>query len=56
MLNVDLKIAIVGDMAVGKTCLMNRFIDNKFPEHTESTMSAVFRKKKIVVEGKSFVF
>ena len=56
MLNVDLKVAVVGDMAVGKTCLINRFVDNKFLEHTESTMSAVFRKKKIVLEGKSFVF
>lgn len=41
----DAKVIILGDYAVGKTCLISRYIDGKFGPH-ESTIGAAFFLKQ----------
>ena len=45
------KVVIVGDSAVGKSCLLHRFVDNKFTESYISTIGVDFRFKKINTDG-----
>ncbi|ESO02007.1 hypothetical protein HELRODRAFT_142806, partial [Helobdella robusta] len=43
------KIIILGDSAVGKTCLTSKFCHGKFPENPESTVGLDFREKNVQV-------
>ena len=43
---------IVGDMAVGKSCILLQFTDNKFRHQHELTIGVEFGAKTIDIEGK----
>ncbi len=45
-----LKVIVVGDSAVGKTCLSFRFCSGHFPGETEATIGVDFREKLIRVQ------
>lgn len=49
-----LKVVILGDGGVGKSCLMNRFVSNQFDEHSFHTIGVEFLNKDIVVDGESY--
>ena len=53
-MNVDhlFKILLIGDSAVGKTAILNRFIDDKFNETFISTIGVDFKIKSIALEGR----
>ncbi|BED92020.1 MAG: Rab family GTPase [Candidatus Improbicoccus pseudotrichonymphae] len=42
----NLKVVLVGDSGVGKTCFYNRLLNNKFKENTEPTFSVNFENKR----------
>ena len=44
---------IVGDMAVGKSCILLQFTDNKFRNQHELTIGVEFGAKTISINGKS---
>ena len=44
------KVIIVGDPAVGKSCILNRFLNNKFNEEYEITVGVEFGAKTILLE------
>ena len=44
--DIDIKIIIVGDMATGKTSIMERYIDNKYDNNTQATIVPSFKPKK----------
>ena len=46
----DIKVVIVGDGAVGKTCLCNVFVKREFPEEYEATVFENY-SQKMEVEG-----
>ncbi|EGG25168.1 Rab GTPase [Cavenderia fasciculata] len=46
------KIVIIGDSAVGKSNLLNRFTRNEFTEKTKATIGVDFGTKSIEIEGK----
>jgi small GTP-binding protein len=48
-----IKIVIVGDSGVGKTCLLNRYYDGSFTESNLMTIGVQFYKKEIEIENKS---
>ncbi|ELP84719.1 RAB, putative [Entamoeba invadens IP1] len=41
-LSSTLKICLVGDMSVGKTCVVNRLVKDKFTEEEKATIAASF--------------
>lgn len=45
------KIIVVGNSAVGKTCLTYRFCEGRFPGRTEATIGVDFREKALIVDG-----
>lgn len=49
--NTLLKIVILGDGGVGKSCLMSRFISNHFDDHSFHTIGVEFMNKTIEVGG-----
>ncbi|EAZ63413.1 GTP-binding protein of the rab family [Scheffersomyces stipitis CBS 6054] len=46
------KIVLLGDSSVGKTCLVHRFITNKFDQNTANTIGAAFITKKYTSANK----
>ena len=46
-----IKIALLGNSGVGKTCIISRFYDNTFTKNTSSTISANF-VEKVITRGK----
>ena len=47
-----LKILVLGDMDVGKTSIMRRFIDNSFPNQHISTIGIEFGLKEMIIDDK----
>ncbi|XP_030033023.1 ras-related protein Rab-9A [Manduca sexta] len=52
--NTLLKIVILGDGGVGKSCLMSRFISNHFDDHSFHTIGVEFMNKTIEVNDKQY--
>ncbi len=48
---MKVKICLVGEGAVGKTCLIRRFIQDQFDDRYISTLGAKVSKKEIRVDG-----
>ena len=47
----DFKVIVLGDIAVGKTSVIGRYITNTFSEVHKSSISCEFKKKKIEVDA-----
>ena len=47
---IELKIILIGEASVGKTCILGRYIDNKFEENTKCTINVEKKAKSIVVD------
>lgn len=47
-----LKVIILGDSGVGKTSLMNQFVNNKFSSQYKATIGADFLTKDVIVDDK----
>ncbi|KAL7889653.1 hypothetical protein AOLI_G00019110 [Acnodon oligacanthus] len=45
------KVIVLGDSGVGKTCLTYRFCTGSFPSKTEATIGVDFRERVVDVEG-----
>ncbi|XP_044262728.1 ras-related protein Rab-9A [Tribolium madens] len=52
--NTLLKVVILGDGGVGKSCLMNRFVSNQFDEHSFHTIGVEFLNKDIEIDGETY--
>lgn len=52
--NTLLKVVILGDGGVGKSCLMNRFVSNQFEEHSFHTIGVEFLNKDIEIDGETY--
>ena len=50
-----LKVVLVGDSAVGKSCLISNYIDNTFTENYEPTVLDVYTGRKTVTKGQVMV-
>jgi len=49
---VLLKVIILGDSNVGKTCLMNQYVNNKFSKQYKATIGADFLTKEVTIDDK----
>ncbi|KAL1509417.1 hypothetical protein ABEB36_004160 [Hypothenemus hampei] len=52
--NPLLKVVILGDGGVGKSCLMNRFVSNQFDEHSFHTIGVEFLNKDLDIDGQTY--
>ena len=53
----EIKVVLLGEAFVGKTCIINKFFSNEFNLNTTSNLSAQYVTKKIEFEdGKSLSF
>lgn len=52
--NSLLKVIILGDGGVGKSCLMNRYVNNKFDDHSFHTIGVEFLNKEIEVNSETY--
>ncbi|CAL7937700.1 unnamed protein product [Xylocopa violacea] len=57
MNRVDLKVILLGNAAVGKTSLVERFINERFNESLsyQNTIGAAFAAKQMQIDGKRFI-
>jgi len=53
MSKVDVKVVLLGQHDVGKTCLVERYLHGKFKGNVTATVGAAFGAKKVVVGGSS---
>lgn len=49
-----LKVVILGDGGVGKSCLMNRFVSNRYDENNFHTIGVEFMNKNVDVDGEKY--
>ena len=49
---INYKFVLVGDSAVGKSSIANRYISNDFYEFQEPTIGAAFMSKKLNIDDK----
>ena len=45
--NITCKVVLVGDSGVGKTCIIQRYVNNKYTENQETTISASYTYKQL---------
>jgi small GTP-binding protein len=50
--NITCKVVLVGDSGVGKTCIIQRYVNNNYDENTESTSASTYTYK--IVDYKQF--
>ena len=50
--NITCKVVLVGDSGVGKTCIIQRYVNNNYNENTESTSASTYTYK--VLDYKQF--
>lgn len=50
---VLLKVIILGDSGVGKTSLMNQYVNKKFSNQYKATIGADFLTKEVMIDGKA---
>ena len=50
--NITCKVVLVGDTGVGKTCIIQRYVNNSYSEENESTFSSTYTNK--VLEFKEY--
>ena len=43
--NISCKVVLVGDTGVGKTCIIQRYVNNNYDENTESTVASTYTYK-----------
>ena len=46
------KVVLIGDMGVGKTCVVQRFKNGTFLERQGTTIGVDFTMKTVVIDGK----
>lgn len=49
-----LKVLILGDGGVGKTCIMGRFINDQFEDNSFHTIGVEFLNKDFALTGKNY--
>lgn len=51
--NYSIKILIIGNSGVGKSCMLMRYVDNNFTTNFFNTIGVDFKMKSVVIDGES---
>ena len=49
----NLKIIVIGDIAVGKTCFIDRYISNNFTEELKCSIGFQYKQKQLDIDGET---
>ena len=49
---VDCKVVLLGSSGVGKTCLLDRYVNDSFEPTPKNTIGAAFAAKKVRADGR----
>ena len=49
---ISIKVTLIGESSVGKTCIINKYCKNIFEAKVESTLGANYSQKKIEINGR----
>ena len=52
---ITFKIIVLGNQAVGKTSLLERYVSNKYNNTYRATLGANFLTKKLVIDGRNYI-
>lgn len=52
--SIMLKCILLGDGGVGKSCIMNRYVSNRFDPHSFHTIGVEFLNKEIEMGGQTY--
>ena len=55
-LDMMMKVIVVGDGTVGKTCLITRFVKNNFSTEYKKTLGVDYLQKQMQIEGDDVTF
>ena len=55
MNEINLKILLIGDSAVGKTSILFRYINDEFPDCYISTIGVEYKMKTLMINGKKII-
>ena len=53
---IDVKVVMLGNVAVGKSSLLKRFLSQRFDEKQETTIGASFFAKILTINGQNIKF
>ncbi|XP_065913360.1 ras-related protein Rab-22A-like [Dysidea avara] len=53
---VEIKLCVLGEAGVGKTCLVHRFVTEKFDERSIPTVGAAFMSKRVTIGDRNLLF
>ena len=45
--NITCKVVLVGDTGVGKTCIIERYVNDKYQEENDSTIASTYKYKNL---------
>jgi GTPase SAR1 family protein len=48
---VSFKVVMLGDQSAGKSCLVSRFVNNKYDDHQAPTLAQDFKAKTVEVNA-----
>jgi small GTP-binding protein len=48
---IEIKLCIVGDSEVGKTCMSYQYCNGSFPKNTSPTIGASFLQRRLIVDN-----
>lgn len=51
----NIKITLIGNSGIGKTCIINRYVKDTFTEGTQSTIGADYAQKKLDIDNKQII-
>ena len=51
--DLTIKVVLIGNSGVGKTCISQRYINDSFTNNEQSTVGASYFQKKLEIDGKS---
>ncbi|XP_062501628.1 ras-related protein Rab-22A-like [Corticium candelabrum] len=52
----EIKLCLLGDAGVGKSCLVLRFVSDTFTDYLENTIGASFMSKTLIVDDRTFKY
>ena len=51
--NESIKISVVGDSGVGKTCMLKTFVNQKYPDEEDVSRHSLFENTSGTIHGKN---